>query len=104
MAGLQPNFAKCNCKIIGLSVDPVSKAWANRVARWRLVAEQSRPKRDTYVPNGPTRPVRSKVTPVLSGGLSTAFRKYTVTPLAESSRGAPRHPLPRGPRGEGGSS
>ena len=30
MAGLQPEFAKCNCKIIGLSVDPVTShnKWA----------------------------------------------------------------------------
>ena len=27
MAGLQPEFAKRNCKIIGLSVDPVAKLY-----------------------------------------------------------------------------
>src|SRR5271155_2756774 len=33
MAGLQPEFEKRNCKIIGLSVDPVSKhsAWATDI-------------------------------------------------------------------------
>jgi thioredoxin-dependent peroxiredoxin len=33
MAGLQPEFAKRNCKIIGLSVDPVSShgKWANDI-------------------------------------------------------------------------
>jgi thioredoxin-dependent peroxiredoxin len=34
MAGLQPEFEKRNCKIIGLSVDPVSQhgKWANDIA------------------------------------------------------------------------
>jgi thioredoxin-dependent peroxiredoxin len=43
MAGLQPEFAKRNCKIIGLSVDPVSSH-----AKWAVDIEETQGHKVTY--------------------------------------------------------
>src|SRR5436190_1696651 len=43
MAGLQPQFEKRNCKIIGLSVDPVSKH-----EKWAVDIEETQGHRVTY--------------------------------------------------------
>jgi alkyl hydroperoxide reductase subunit AhpC len=43
MAGLQPEFAKRNCKIIGLSVDPVSSH-----SKWAVDIEETQGNKVTY--------------------------------------------------------
>jgi thioredoxin-dependent peroxiredoxin len=43
MAGLQPEFAKRNCKIIGLSVDPVSQH-----SKWAMDIEETQGHKVTY--------------------------------------------------------
>jgi thioredoxin-dependent peroxiredoxin len=43
MAGLQPEFAKRNCKIIGLSVDPVSSH-----SKWAVDIEETQGHKVTY--------------------------------------------------------
>src|SRR5258708_37849736 len=47
MAGLQPEFEKRNCKIIGLSVDPVSSH-----SKWAADSEETQGPKEKYAVHG----------------------------------------------------
>ena len=77
MAGLQPEFAKRNCKVIGLSVDPVSAH-----DKWAVDIEQTQGHKVNYPMIGdPNLKLRSSMT-------------CCLRMPARVAKGAPQPPMP----------